>query len=176
MKIAITGHTRGIGKALFDTLGVDNEVIGFSKSTGYDISTDRAKIVKESLDCDVFINNAYCGSSLLALFEDIFAYWKDDPSKSIVNVGSLAKHSQVRKDGVRTKYSINKKALSTASVDAVFRHFCKCNVTCMNPGWVATWRATDIDDKDKMTIQECADLIIALYDNYPRIVDITFTK
>ena len=37
-KIAITGHTRGIGKALTERLDQDNyEVKGFSQSTGYNL-------------------------------------------------------------------------------------------------------------------------------------------
>ena len=35
MKIAITGHTKGIGKAIADLYP---NVIGFSRSNGYDIS------------------------------------------------------------------------------------------------------------------------------------------
>ena len=60
MKIAITGHTSGIGKALYDIYSEENEVLGFSRSNAYDIKYDISieKIVQGSLDCDVFINNA----------------------------------------------------------------------------------------------------------------------
>ena len=58
MKIAITGHTKSLGKALFEFLSQKHEIIGFSRSNGYDIKSpfDRKKIVKESKDCDIFIN------------------------------------------------------------------------------------------------------------------------
>lgn len=61
MKIAITGHTKGIGKALADKFSVDYTVVGYSRSNGYDISNEeiRKKIVEESKDCSVFVNNAY---------------------------------------------------------------------------------------------------------------------
>ena len=61
MKIALTGHTSGIGKALYDILSKDHEVVCFSRSNGYNIQDDKIKelIVQESLQCDVFINNAY---------------------------------------------------------------------------------------------------------------------
>jgi hypothetical protein len=61
-KIAVIGHTRGFGKLVFESLqNLSNDVIGFSKSSGYDISDaeDRQTIVKESSECDVIINNAY---------------------------------------------------------------------------------------------------------------------
>ena len=56
MKIALTGHTSGIGKALYDILSQEHEVVCFSRSNGYDIQEDSAieRIVQESLDCDVF--------------------------------------------------------------------------------------------------------------------------
>ena len=58
MKIAITGHSKGIGKACFDVLSKDHEVIGFSRSNGFNINQPR-KIFIASINCDVFINNAY---------------------------------------------------------------------------------------------------------------------
>ena len=57
MKIAITGHTRGIGKACADVFRHDT-IYGYSRSNGYDIK-DAEDIFKSAEDCDVFINNAY---------------------------------------------------------------------------------------------------------------------
>ena len=38
MKIAITGHTKGIGQAIYDLLGQEHDVIGYSRSNGYNIN------------------------------------------------------------------------------------------------------------------------------------------
>ena len=62
MKIAITGHTQGIGQALatvFQQYGHD--IIGFSRSNGFDISNadSRRAIIDQSQDADIFVNNAY---------------------------------------------------------------------------------------------------------------------
>jgi hypothetical protein len=88
MKYAITGHTQGIGQGLFERL--QPNAIGFSLSTGYDITKkeDRSRIIEESLDCDVFINNAPGGFGQTYLFLELFTKWKNDPSKTIINVGS----------------------------------------------------------------------------------------
>jgi hypothetical protein len=90
MKIAITGHTSGIGLALYNHLSKDNSVIGFSKSTGYDIITeiDRSRIIESSFDCDIFINNAPAEFGQTMLFLELFKKWHDDSNKTIINVGS----------------------------------------------------------------------------------------
>ena len=73
-KIAITGHTRGIGKALVERLDKrDYEIKGFSQSTGYNlqrVSTVK-KVVNECLewDADVLVNNA--GTNIPEPFEKI---------------------------------------------------------------------------------------------------------
>jgi len=84
---AITGHTAGIGKRLYERLSPS--AIGFSTSTGYDITkiADRRRIIEESRDCDVFINNATCGFGQTLLFLELFGAWKDQ-NKTIINVGS----------------------------------------------------------------------------------------
>lgn len=61
MKIAITGHTSGLGKALFDHWSADHEVVGLSRSTGHDISKHPDQIIATVSDCDLFFNNAHCG-------------------------------------------------------------------------------------------------------------------
>lgn len=68
MKCVITGHTSGTGQALynyFQQLGWN--VVGMSRSNGYDITKDQDKIVQDAQDCDLFINNASYGTSQLDL-------------------------------------------------------------------------------------------------------------
>lgn len=88
MKVAITGHTAGIGKRAYERLSPD--IRGFSRSNGYNINNpaDRHRIIMESADCDLFINNATSGYGQTALFIDLFKVWRDDPNKTIINVGS----------------------------------------------------------------------------------------
>ena len=90
MKVAITGHTSGIGKSLaqvYEKHGHD--VMGFSRANGYDITKpeDRSRIIQHSQDCDLFINNAYSGFAQADLLFDLYTAWFGQ-KKRIVNISS----------------------------------------------------------------------------------------
>jgi nucleoside-diphosphate-sugar epimerase len=91
MKIAITGHTSGIGLALLNHFQTNHTCIGFSRSNGYNISNpaDRARILLESLDADVFINNAYNNwdNSQFLMLEKVASQWAGR-DKLIINSAS----------------------------------------------------------------------------------------
>ena len=62
MIVRITGHTKGIGKCLYDDLVAEgHDVVGYSRSNGFDISTKQSReiIIEESKQADVFINCAW---------------------------------------------------------------------------------------------------------------------
>lgn len=86
MRVAITGHTNGIGKALYSRL--DN-AIGFSLSTGYDITCTihRSKILEKIKDCDVFVNNAFDRYGQCEILFDVWKSWLDT-GKTIISIGS----------------------------------------------------------------------------------------
>lgn len=90
MKVAITGHTQGIGKAIFEEMiKRGHEVTGYSRSNGYDISLESARdqIIKEIKDFDIFVNNAFSPQAQFELLKKITNSW-DGSKKVIVNVGS----------------------------------------------------------------------------------------
>lgn len=90
--ISITGHSRGIGKFLFEKL--DN-TIGFSITDGYDISKeeDRQRIFDESADADVLINNAWHVTGQLELLKLFYSKWLYK-NKIIINIGSVTIYAQ----------------------------------------------------------------------------------
>ncbi len=69
-KIVITGHTSGVGKAIYDkfTEVSCREIVGMSRSNGYDIEKDFDRIVEEAAGAELFINNAYRDRQQLKLF------------------------------------------------------------------------------------------------------------
>ena len=90
MKIGITGHSKGLGMSLYNTLSSNNhKVLGFSRSNGFDIKNpaQRKLIIDAMKDFDIFINlvhNYYHQSDLL--FE-LHKEWNNQ-DKTIINISS----------------------------------------------------------------------------------------
>jgi len=116
MKYAVTGHTEGIGAGLYNRL--EGNCIGFSRANGYDITVpdDRLKILHESADCDVLINNAFAGFGQSELLLDAFYHW-GDTNKTIINVGSRIAEGSLPS-------SVNKGLLSYQMHKASLKHLC----------------------------------------------------
>lgn len=108
MKVVITGHTSGIGKALyehFQTFG-GWEVVGLSRSNGYDIDKDFDKVVEAASGCFLFINNAYRDKQQTKLVHAL----KDKVNRMIV-MGSV---SRFYPDLIATDYVGDKQELAEA--------------------------------------------------------------
>ena len=106
MKVVITGHTYGIGKALyqhFQTFG-GWEVVGLSRSNGYDIDKDFDKVVEAATGCFLFINNAYRDKQQTKLVHVL----KDKVTKMIV-MGSV---SRLYPELIHTDYVHDKQELA----------------------------------------------------------------
>lgn len=96
MKIAVTGHTSGIGQAVHDmcdlTLEGQNTVRGYSKSNGWNLAEDNGdKLIQELVDFDpdVLINNAWYPGIQTKILTTLFDEWKGKPKK-IINIGSIS--------------------------------------------------------------------------------------
>jgi hypothetical protein len=107
-KIIITGHTHGVGKAIYDKFKEIScrEIVGMSRSNGYDIEKDFDKIVAEAEGCELFINNAYCEQQQLRLVEAL----KDKVDMMVV-MGSV---SRLYPELIPTEYVKNKQELAEA--------------------------------------------------------------
>ena len=118
-KIVITGHTSGIGKAIFDkfTEVSCHKIIGMSRSNGYDIEKDFDKIVEEASGADFFVNNAYRDGQQLKLFHAL----KDKVNMMVV-MGSVSRHYP---ELIPTDYVHDKQALAEA-----------CRLESINPNGI----------------------------------------
>lgn len=89
MKIALTGHTKGIGAAVKQILeDQGHEVVGFSRTNGYNVMRPK-NIVKDAADCDIFINNAWMPDAQPRLMYLMYEEWATQP-KHIINISSTA--------------------------------------------------------------------------------------
>lgn len=118
-KIIITGHTHGIGKAIYDkfTEVSCHEIVGMSRSNGYDIDKDFDKIVAEAEGCELFINNAYRDQQQTKLVNAL----KDKVDMMVV-MGSV---SRFYPELIPTQYVHDKQALAEA-----------CRLVSLNPNGI----------------------------------------
>ena len=163
MKFAVTGHTHGIGLELYNRL--QPNVVGFSRSNGYDITTPagRASIIASIADCDVFINNAPAGYGQTVLAIDLFHAWKKT-NKTIINVGSriavLGALPEHRQDLLY--YQAHKLALKEISTRLASP---TCRVLYRSFGYVGTERILarypNLPTSEYITVAQAADIILS---------------
>ena len=118
-KIIITGHTHGLGKSIYDKFKEIScrEIIGMSRSNGYDIEKDFDRIVEEATGAELFINNAYRDRQQLKLFHAL----KDKVDMMVV-MGSV---SRFYPELVPTQYVHDKQELAEA-----------CRLESLNPNGI----------------------------------------
>lgn len=107
MKVVITGHTYGIGKALYNSFkSAEWEVVGLSRSNGYDIDINFEKVVEAATGADLFINNAYRDKQQTKLVHAL----KNKVNKMVV-MGSVSRHYP---ELIHTAYVHDKQELAEA--------------------------------------------------------------
>lgn len=142
MKVAITGHCSGLGKELYGRFNS----IGFDLKNGYNIANP-GPIIAAAKNCDVFINNAYYMEHQIEMFKVFEAEWINT-NKLIVNISSMATVL-----GNKTPYALNKTILEKHSM------FSPCKVSVIRPGLMDTPMVNNITDRQKMDVQDVADVI-----------------
>ena len=114
-RIFITGHTRGIGKAIFDLYKDKNfYCYGVSKSTGMDVDKDCDLIVQQMANFDYIVLNAYEKDSQLRMLQMIVGRYQNDPKKIAVitsTSGTPAGMDSSLKQQEYNWYCKNKKSL-----------------------------------------------------------------
>lgn len=113
MKIAITGHSAGIGQALakiYQSQG--HEVVGLSRRNGYNIRS-LPKVAAMIEPCDMFVNNAQVGFAQTELLFEMWRRWEGQ-EKTIVNISTQMTDMTVPPKREWDEYFIQKKALELA--------------------------------------------------------------
>lgn len=90
MKVIVTGHTRGLGAEIATTYkNLGHEVIGFSRSNGYDLRNwaHMQKMLDQVQDGDWFFNVAKPDFVQTTILYELWKKWQDQ-NKTIVNISS----------------------------------------------------------------------------------------
>lgn len=138
MKIAITGHTAGIGQALakeYQQLG--HEIVGLSRREGNNIR-NIPKICDQIEPCDMFINNAQTGYAQTELLFEMAARWQGT-QKHIMVISTMMTQDPVSVlPGLNMdQYRVQKVALEEA-VRQIRNRRIRIRLTIVRPGNIAT--------------------------------------
>ena len=136
MKIAITGHSEGIGQALakiYEAKG--HEIVGLSRRNGYNIRS-LPKVADMIEPCDMFINNAQIGYAQTELLCEIWRRWKDQRKSIIVISTHLTCYPTSVLDGWED-YWLQKRTLEEACSQLRFKALLP-EITVVKPGAVDT--------------------------------------
>ena len=151
MKIAITGHTAGIGKALAEQLtGRGHSIVGISRREGENIRRvpHTASLIEP---CDLFINNAQTGYAQTELLYEVWSRWQGQP-KYIWNISTMMTESPInaqpdgQHDLTMSQYRNQKLALEEASRQLRFKNSWP-RISIIRPGGVATQDQYDNSNK-----------------------------
>jgi nucleoside-diphosphate-sugar epimerase len=138
MKIAITGHTAGIGQVLSNEyIRLGHEIVGLSKRDGNNIR-NIPKICDHIEPCDMFINNAQAGYAQTELLFEMAARWQSTGKHIIVISTTMTQDPISVLPGLdMDHYRIQKLALEEA-VKQIRHRRLGVKITIVRPGNIAT--------------------------------------
>ena len=165
MKIAITGHTAGIGQALARSLSQrGHEILGLSKRDGHNIRVI-PKIAAQIESCDMFINNAQAGYAQTELLYAIWELWRGQPDKHIWCIGTMMTQYPVdpvvpdQSEISMSAYRTQKLALEQAITQLRWKNYWP-SITLIRPGAVAT-QPGQVSGHPYCDVDAWADTIVA---------------
>ena len=170
MKMLVTGGNRGLGQHLVNVFGADS----VSRATNLDITDEQAVklIAHQSLNYDVFVNNAFDGPPQEAwanfaqtnLYMAVYDKWKDaSKSGHIFNISSIAGLQAYPNGG---SYSISKFAMTGLS--KALREELKnagVKVTNVAPGatYTDSWASANLPESRFIQANDIAKLLFDTY-------------
>lgn len=146
MKIAITGHTSGIGKSFAKKLSErGHDIVGISRREGENIRRipHTAKLIEP---CDLFINNAQSDFAQTQLLQEVWKMWQGS-EKYIWNISTHMTQSPVNTtpdghgDLDMNMYRIQKQSLEEMSKHLSYKNVWP-KVSIIRPGRVLTGTQT----------------------------------
>jgi len=172
MKIAITGHTAGIGQAFANILeSRGHDIVGISRRTGENIR--RIEHVANLIEpCDLFVNNAQTQYAQTELLYAVWQRWQGQPDKYIWNISTQMTEQPIngtpdgQDDIVMSQYRNQKIALEDASRQLKFKNVWP-NISIIRPGGVAT--QAQFDNSNKADVDQWAQSIVDIFSHSENI-------
>ena len=171
MKIAITGHTAGIGKAFAEQLAErGHSITGISRREGENIRRvpHTASLIEP---CDLFINNAQTGYAQTELLYEIWTRWQGK-EKYIWNISTMMTEQPINSqpdgqdDLTMSQYRNQKLALEEASQQLRFKNSWP-QISVIRPGGVAT--QDHYDNSKKVDVKLWVKSIIDIFSHNDNI-------
>lgn len=156
MKIAITGHTAGIGKAFAEQLSRrGHDIVGISRREGENIRrvSHTASLIEP---CDLFINNAQTGYAQTELLYEVWKRWQGK-ERYIWNISTIMTETPInsqpdgQNDLIMSAYRNQKLALEEASRQLKFKSAWP-QISIIRPGGVATQEKLNNTDKANVNL------------------------
>jgi len=177
-KVAITGHTSGIGQSIYDALDMISaysddkaEIRGYSRSNGWNLAEANGNLLLEEIidfDPDVFFNNAWHPGVQNHLCKKLHAKSKGT-NKVIINTGSITgyvPHSILDEKNV---YARDKNELSTYCILESFKYPYEnsCRLINFSWGFVETGLVNK-DDVNREALIDSLDVATVMIDQAER--------
>ena len=138
MKIAITGHTAGIGQALANEYRLSgHEIVGLSKREGNNIR-NTPKICDQIEPCDVFVNNAQAGYAQTELLFEMAQRWQGTKKHIIVISTMLTQDPVSSLPGLDMDHYRLQKITLEEAVRQIRHRRLGIKITLVRPGNIAT--------------------------------------
>ena len=138
MKIAITGHTAGIGHALAEEYRLDGtEIVGLSQRDGNNIR-NTAKICDQIEPCDVFVNNAQSGYAQTELLFEMAQRWSGTGKQLIVISSMMTQEPVSSLSGLDMDHYRLQKVTLEEAVCLIRHRRLGVKIVIVRPGNIAT--------------------------------------
>jgi NAD(P)-dependent dehydrogenase (short-subunit alcohol dehydrogenase family) len=138
VKIAITGHTAGIGQALCNEYILKgHEIVGLSKRDGNNIR-NTPKICDRIEPCDVFVNNAQAGYAQTELLFEMAQRWQGT-KKHIIVISTMMTQDPISVLPGLDMLAYHQQKIALEEMVKQLRHQrLGVKITIVRPGYIAT--------------------------------------
>jgi len=146
-RVAITGHTSGIGKEIYEYCKFNGaDVRGYSRKTGYDLRLGGDNVINDILkfDADVVFNHAWAPRTQNKILKILHTQWEKYNNKVIINTGSATCYYSIGSD----IYESDKAELRDYCIAAAksYPHQNKCRIHNVSMGWTNSKILEGVED------------------------------